>query len=172
MTRMSAEIPFFGTEKQSLHASLDRIRDAMLWKLEGLSDDQIRRPMVPSGTTLLGLVKHEGSVEFGWFCETFEHESEWIPWDPSDCDGDARIGPDETTAEVLAYFERSRVATDRVIRTVDLDQRVATVPGMWTGADVSLRWIMVHVLEGAARHAGHMDIMRELIDGQVGEFRR
>jgi hypothetical protein len=60
-----------GAEKESLKISLDRHRDAVLWKLEGLSDADLRRSMTPSGTTLLGLVKHLGAVEYGWFCRTF-----------------------------------------------------------------------------------------------------
>jgi len=60
-------VPFTGGEKESLQVSLDRHRDVVLWKLEGLDDEQLRRPMVPSGTSLLGLVKHLASVEYGWF---------------------------------------------------------------------------------------------------------
>lgn len=167
---MVQQVPFTGGEKESLHVSLNRIRDAMLWKLHGLDDERLRRPMVPSGTTLLGLVKHSGSVEYGWFCETFGRESEWIRWDPDDCDNDARIEPDETTQDILDFFQRARTAADQVIAEVDIDTVVPTVPGLWTGDQVSLRWILVHVLEDAARHAGHMDILRELIDGQTGEF--
>ena len=63
-----------GEEKESLRASLDRHRAAVLWKLEGLDDEDLRRPMTPSGTSLLGLVKHLSGVEYGWFCETFGRE--------------------------------------------------------------------------------------------------
>lgn len=156
-------------EKESLHASLNRHRDAVLWKVEGLSDELLRRPMVPSGTNLLGLVKHLASVEFGWFCETFGRPSEWIPWDPEDCDADARVRPDETTADILAYYARARAAADDVIGELDLDYVHASVPGLWTGEDVSLRWVLIHVLEDTVRHAGHMDIVRELIDGKTGD---
>ena len=67
-------VPFTGEEKESLHVSLDRHRDVVLWKLEGLDDEQLRRAMTPSGTNLLGLVKHLAAVEYGWFCETFGRE--------------------------------------------------------------------------------------------------
>jgi hypothetical protein len=74
-------VPYTGGEKESLHVSLDRHRDAVLWKVDGLPDEQLRRPMTPSGTNLLGLVKHLGSVESGCFCETFGRDSESIPFD-------------------------------------------------------------------------------------------
>lgn len=153
-------------EKESLHASLNRHRDIVLWKLEGLDDEQLRRPMVPSGTNLLGLVKHLASVQFGWFCDTFGRPSEWIVWDPDDCDADARANPDESTADILAYFARSRTATDEVINDVDIDQ--AAVPPFGFTEPVTLRWLLIHVLEDVVRHTGHMDIIRELIDGRTG----
>jgi hypothetical protein len=74
---MVIRVPFTGDEKQSLQVSLDRHRDAVLWKLEGLGDDDLRRAMTPSGTNLLGLVKHLAAVEYGWFCETSAARSSW-----------------------------------------------------------------------------------------------
>lgn len=85
---MGQRVPFTGGEKESLQVSLDRHRDAVVWKLEGLDDAQLRRPMTPSGTSLLGLVKHLASVEYGWFCETFGRESDAVPFDPDDPDAD------------------------------------------------------------------------------------
>lgn len=164
------EVPSLGDEKTSLHASLDRHRDAVLWKLDGLDDDQLRRPLVPSGTNPLGLVKHLASIQFGWFCEPYGRPSEWIPWDPEDCDADARIRPDETTADILAYFARARAAADAVIMDHPLDDQRTTPPGLGTGEPVTLRWIILHVLEDTIRHAGHLDILRELIDGRTGTF--
>ena len=71
---MSQRVPFTGGEKVSLHVSLDRHRDVVLWKIDGLHDEQLRRPMTPSGTSLLGLVKHLAAVEYGWFCHTFQRQ--------------------------------------------------------------------------------------------------
>jgi hypothetical protein len=76
---MAQRVPLTGSEKESLHTSLDRHRDVILWKLDGLDDADRRRPMTPSGTNLLGLVKHLASVEYGWFCQTFGRESEPAP---------------------------------------------------------------------------------------------
>jgi uncharacterized damage-inducible protein DinB len=158
-------VPFTGGEKQSLHVSLDRHRDVVLWKTDGLSDEQLRRPMTPSGTNLLGLVKHLGSVEYGWFCETFGRESKALAFDENDPDADMRADPGETTADILAYYGRARSAADRVIDDLELED----LGTAWFGEPVSLRWVLIHLVEETARHAGHMDILRELIDGAVGD---
>ncbi|MBL1081213.1 DinB family protein [Streptomyces actinomycinicus] len=155
-------------EKETLHRSLDRHRDAVLWKLEGLDDEQLRRPMTPTGTSLLGLVKHLASVEYGWFVETFGREAEPLWFDPYTSE-DLRIAPDETTARITAFYGRARAAADGVIAELSLD-----APGRppWRDHTVSLRWVLVHMIEETARHAGHMDIVRELIDGATGDHPR
>ena len=112
---MIPRVPFTGGEKDSLHASLNRHRDVVLWKLEGLDDASLRRAAVPSGTTLLGLVKHLAAVEYSWFCETFERETEPLPVDPDDPDADLRVEPDETTADIVEFYRRARAASDAVI---------------------------------------------------------
>lgn len=165
---MYQQVPFTGGEKESLHVSLDRHRDVVLWKVEGLDDGQLRRRMTPSGTSLLGLVKHLASVEYGWFCETFGRESEAIPFDENDPEADMRAEPHETTAELLDYYRRARAAADQVIDELSLDD----VGTAWFGDTVSMRWVLIHMLEETARHAGHMDILRELIDGATGDHRR
>ena len=76
---MVIRVPFTGEEKESLQVALERHRDAVLWKLEGLGDDDLRRQMTPSGTSLLGLVKHLAAVEYGWFCDTFGRDAEPMP---------------------------------------------------------------------------------------------
>ena len=119
---MVQRVPFTGGEKESLRVALDRHRDAILWKLEGLDDEQLRRPMVPSGTNLLGLVKHVAAVEYGWFCDTFGREAEPLPFDEDDPDADLRVEPEETTADVLAFYGRARAAADRAIDEVELEE--------------------------------------------------
>ena len=138
----------------------------VLWKLEGLDDASLRRAVVPSGTTLLGLVKHLAAVEYSWFCETFERETEPLPVDPDDPDADLRVEPDETTADIVEFYRRARAAADAVILELDLDD----VGTAWFGDPVSLRWVLIHMIEETARHAGHLDILRELIDGATGDF--
>jgi len=158
-------VPFTGEEKQSLHVSLDRHRDVVLWKVAGLDDEALRRPMTSSGTNLLGLVKHLAAVEYGWFCQTFGRETEPLPFDDEDVDADLRVEPHETTADVLAFYGRARAAADAVIDELEVDD----VGTAWFGEAASMRWVLIHRVEETARHAGHMDILRELIDGATGD---
>jgi uncharacterized damage-inducible protein DinB len=164
---MVIRVPFTGAEKESLKVSLDRHRDAVLWKLEGLGDDDLRRPMVPSGTSLLGLVKHLAAVEYGWFCDTFGRDTEPLPFDEDDPDADLRVRPEETTGEVLAFYGRARAAADQAIAELDVEDTGTA----WFGEAVTMRWALIHMIEETARHAGHVDILRELIDGMAGDHR-
>ena len=103
---MPQRVPFTGEEKESLKVALDRHRDAILWKLEGLSDTDARKVMLPSGTSLLGLVKHLAAVEYSWFCQTFGREAEELPFVEEDPDADLRVEPGETTEDILAFYGR------------------------------------------------------------------
>jgi uncharacterized damage-inducible protein DinB len=158
-------VPFTVGEKEMLWVALDRHRDAVVWKLRGLGDDDLRRRMVPSGTSLLGMVKHLASVEYGWFSETFGRETEQLPFDENDPEADLRVEADESTADILAFYERARAASDQVIDDLDLDD-TGTTP---RGDEPSLRWVLIHMVEETCRHAGHIDIVRELIDGVAGD---
>jgi uncharacterized damage-inducible protein DinB len=164
---MVTRVPFTGAEKESLKDALDRHRDAILWKLEGLDDEQLRRPMVPSGTSLLGLVKHLAAVEYGWFCDTFGRDAEPLPFDDDDPDADLRIEPGETTEDVLAFYGRARAAADQAIDELNVEDTGTA----WFGEAVTMRWVLIHMVEETARHAGHVDILRELIDGMAGDHR-
>jgi uncharacterized damage-inducible protein DinB len=164
---MVQRVPFTGDEKTSLQVALQRHRDVIRWKVEGLDDEQLRRPMTPSGTSLLGLVKHLASVEYGWFCETFGYETEPLPFSDDDPEADLRVEPDETTAGILAFYDRACAAADRVVSELSIEDTGTA----WFGDLVTLRWVMVHMVEEDARHAGHMDIIRELIDGATGDHR-
>jgi uncharacterized damage-inducible protein DinB len=161
---MAKRVPLTGGEKESLHVSLDRHRDAVLWKLEGLDEEQVRRAMTPTGTNLLGLVKHLASVEYGWFCSTFGREIEPLWFEP---ENDMTAEPDKTTADIVALYGRARAAADKVISEMALDELGTS----WSGETVSLRWVLIHMIEDTARHAGHMDIVRELVDGATGDHR-
>jgi uncharacterized damage-inducible protein DinB len=164
---MAQRVPFTAAEKESLRVSLDRHRDAVLWKLEGLDDSDLRRAMTPSGTNLLGLVKHLAAVEYGWFCQTFGRATEPLPFDDDDENADLRIRPEETTEDILAFYGRARAAADQVIDELELEETGTA----WFGDAVSLRWVLIHMIEETARHAGHVDIVRELIDGMTGDHR-
>jgi hypothetical protein len=165
---MYQPVPLTGDEKTSLRIALQRHRDVVLWKIEGLDDDQLRRQMTPSGTSLLGLVKHLAAVEYSWFCTTFGRETEPLPLDDDDEDADLRVGADETTADVVDFYKRAWRAADQAIDEIGLDD----LGTAWFGDQVSMRWVLIHELEETARHAGHMDILRELIDGATGDHNR
>jgi uncharacterized damage-inducible protein DinB len=165
---MARRVPFTGDEKESLKAAIERHRDVALWKIEGLDDEQLRRRMTPSGTSLLGLIKHLAWVDYGWFCETFGRPSDNFGIDGDDEDADLRVDADETAEEILTYFAKSRAATNAVIDELPMD----AIGTAWFGEQVTLRWVMIHMLEDWARHAGHMDILRELIDGATGDHDR
>ena len=166
---MVFQVPVSGGEKESLKAALERHRDVVLWKVEGLTDEQLRRPMTPSGTNLIGIVKHLANVEYLWFCSTFGRPSDGIALDVmlANPDIDMRAGPKETTAEILTFYGRARAAADQAIDDLFLDARGRS----WTGKEVTMRWVLIHMVEEVCRHAGHMDILRELIDGQTGDRR-
>ena len=164
MTGMPKRVPLIGDEKPSLHASLDRHRDVVLWKLEGLDDEQLRRPMTTSGTNLLGLVKHLAGVEYQWFCQTFGREPEAVARMETDPVADMRAGPDESTADIVDYYQRARAASDRAVEELDIE----AVGTAWFGQPVAMRHVLIGMIEETARHAGHIDILRELIDGSTG----
>ncbi len=153
-----------GTEKELLRAFLDQQREVVLWKLDGLTDDQLRRrPLSPSGLYLLGLVKHLAAVEQYWLCELFAGPAEPVSLAASD---DIEIDEGETTDSVLAYYTRARAVSDRTITELDLDSTATT----WLGDTVSLRWAVLHVIEETTRHAGHADLIREHIDNTTGHL--
>ncbi|MFC1414274.1 DinB family protein [Streptacidiphilus sp. N1-12] len=167
---MIRTVPSTGSEKEILYSALDRHRDVVRWKLEGLDDGQLRRPMTPSGTSMLGLLKHLAAVEYGWFCQTFGRPTEaridaLDARYETDPDADLRVEPEESTADLLAFYARARAAADLAIQETDLD----TTGTSWAGRTVSMRWVLVHMVEEVARHAGHLDILRELIDGATGD---
>ncbi|WP_329574990.1 DinB family protein [Kitasatospora sp. NBC_01250] len=165
---MTKSVPFTGDEKDSLYAALDRHREVVLWKLEGLDDEQLRRPMTPSGTNLLGLVKHLGGAELGWFCQTFGRETGPLPFDFEVDESDMRVEPHESTADILRFYARARAAADRTIAELALEDLGTS----YSGRAVSLRWVLIHMTTETTRHAGHMDILRELIDGSTGDHDR
>jgi uncharacterized damage-inducible protein DinB len=161
---MAQGVPPTGGEKESLLAAIERHRDVVLWKVAGLDDEELRRPVTASGTSLLGLVKHLGAVEYGWFCDTFGLPTEPLPFDDDDPEADMRVAPGESTADVLAFYGRARSAANAVVADLAMEDTGTA----WYGETVTLRWVMIHMLEEGCRHVGHMDIVRELIDGVTG----
>jgi uncharacterized damage-inducible protein DinB len=156
--------------KADLHRYLQDAREALLWKLEGLSEYDARRPLVPSGTNLLGLVKHVTAVELGYFGDTFGRPSaDQMPWDESDPMWDMFAAPEESRESLIALYRRTWAHSDATIDTLPLDA-IGHVP--WWPADrnqVTLHHVLVRVATETSRHAGHADLVRELIDGAIGQ---
>jgi uncharacterized damage-inducible protein DinB len=151
-------------ERTMLNAFLDYLRDRMIAKLDGLDEEQARRSLVPSGTSLLGLVKHLAVVELGWFVWSFLGED----FDVGPRGDDLIPDDDDTIASVVELYRSAFARSQQIAADVpDLDQRAARSrrPGHETQ---SMRWILVHMIEETARHAGHADILREQIDGTTG----
>lgn len=157
--------------KDDLHRYLQTARDALLWKLDGLSEYDIRRPMVPTGTNLLGLVKHVASVELGYFGETFGRPSdEPLPWfeDDAEPNVDMWATADESRDQIVGLYHRAWGHSDATIDTLTLDA-IGRVRWWPEGrSEVTLHRILVHVIAETNRHAGQADIVRELIDGSAG----
>jgi hypothetical protein len=157
--------------KADLVRYLNRARDALLWKLDGLSEYDVRRPMTPTGTNLLGLVKHAAGVELGYFGETFGRPfPESLPWldDGAEPNADMWAAPGESREYIVGVYRRAAEHSAVTIEALPLDA-AGRVP-WWPAehAEVTLHRVLVHVVDETARHAGHADIIRELIDGSVG----
>lgn len=155
--------------KASLHADLRNIREAMLGKLDGLSEYDIRRPLTATGTNLLGLIKHLATWEARYLGEVFDRPfSEALPrWDdPAGWTADLWATADETRDEIVDRYRRVWEHSDATIRALDIDA-AGHVP-WWSRPDVKLFNILVHLLAETNRHAGHADILREQLDGRTG----
>jgi uncharacterized damage-inducible protein DinB len=161
------DVPLVGDEKAMLSAFLDRYRETMLWKIEGLTTEQASARLVPSASTVLGIVKHLAYVERGWFPIYFAGEPPSYPWpeDEPDQDIDFRVEPGDTIESISALYQQEIARSREVVDGASLDD----LSKEQERGPRSLRWIMVHMIEETARHAGHADILRELTDGAIGQ---
>ncbi len=161
-------------EKQTLHWYLQNMREVLVWKLDGLSEYDIRRPMTPTGTNLLGLVKHCAAVESGYFGEVMdrpfpgEKDLDWREDDDAELSGHMYAAEGESRQQVTDFYRRVWAHSDATIQELPLDAR-GTVP--WWPEErrhPTLHTLLVHTIQETARHAGHADIIREAIDGSAG----
>ena len=155
------------SHKACLLEELQWTRDALVWKLDGLSEYDVRRPLTATGTNLLGLVKHLATWEARYLGEVFDRPfAERLPrWQDSDA-GDLWVTEGESRGQILDFYRRAWVHSDATIASLPLD-----APGhvpWWPRPDVKLFNVVVHVLNDTTRHAGHADILREQLDGQTG----
>ncbi|GAA2019471.1 DinB family protein [Pseudokineococcus marinus] len=160
--------------KDVLHDYLRQGRDVVLWKLEGLPERDVRRPMTPTGTNLLGLVKHLAGVEAGYLGVVFGRPfPEPLPWMDPDAEPDADLWAtaEESPAAVVALYRRVHAHADATIDALPLDAP-GEVPWWRPGARaVTLQRVLVHLVAETHRHAGHADLARELVDGTAGHRR-
>ncbi|MFI7276313.1 DinB family protein [Streptomyces sp. NPDC049879] len=154
--------------KTRLHADLRGTRQAVLSQLDGLSAYDSRRPLTPTGTNLLGLVKHLALWEARYFGEVFGRPfPEPLPrWDDAAARGaDMWATEHETRAEITGRYRRAAEHADATIEALAVDAR-GHVP-WWPRPEVTLFDVLVHMLTETSRHAGHADILRERLDGTV-----
>lgn len=157
-------------EKAILKLYLQRARDALLWKLDGLSEYDVRRPMTPTGTNLLGLVKHLAGVELEYFGQCFGRPSgESLPWfaDDAEVNADMWAAPGESREQIISLYRRSWEHADATIDALPLDAH-GNVPWWGDRGDVTLQHLLVHMIAETHRHTGQADIVREMIDGTAG----
>ncbi|KOV95449.1 MULTISPECIES: DinB family protein [unclassified Streptomyces] len=155
--------------KADLQVYLQDARDALLWKLDGLSEYDIRRPLTPTGTNLLGLVKHLTGAEALYFGAAFGRPFPGTPlWITGDAEPDADLWAraDESREDITGRYRRACARADETVAALPLDA-VGRVPGAPAGT--TLHRVLTHMVAETQRHAGHADIVRELIDGAVGQ---
>ncbi|EEP71041.1 hypothetical protein MCAG_01368 [Micromonospora sp. ATCC 39149] len=154
-----------GDERAVLESFLDFHRATVLRKLAGLTDADARRRLVPSLTTLAGLVKHLTLVERNWFpCLLAPEPGDVYQTTEEEAAASFTLDASDTVETLVAGYERACARSREIAARFDLDH---VVPQPQLG-EVSLRWILVHMIEETARHAGHADILRELTDGSTG----
>jgi uncharacterized damage-inducible protein DinB len=160
------ELVSTGTEREVLEAFLDGHREVVKRKVLGLSEMDARRSLVPSLTTLAGLLNHLSAVERSWFQRTLaQRPAEEIEANSRGDNDSWAVRDEESIEDLIAEYDAACGESRRIAAGFDLDD---AVPHRRLGR-VSLRWIYVHMIEETARHAGHADILREQTDGATGE---
>jgi hypothetical protein len=156
--------------KDDLHRYLQQGREALLWKLEGVSERDARRPLVPTGTNLLGLVKHNAGTEASYLGGVFGRPfPEALPWAEDDAEENADMWatPAESRADLVALYRRVWSHSDATVDALPLDA-VGHVSWWEETPAPTLHRVLTHVVAEVSRHAGHADLVRELVDGSVG----
>ncbi|MCI3275173.1 DinB family protein [Streptomyces cylindrosporus] len=160
--------------KADLHRYLQEGREALLWKLDGLSEYDVRRPLTPTGTNLLGLVKHVAGVELGYLGDTFgrpffdEAPPPWWYTQDGEPNADMWATADESREDIVGLYRQAWAHSDGTIAALPLEA-TGRVP-WWPEErqEATLHHILVRVITDTQRHAGHADIVRELLDGSAG----
>ncbi len=170
--------PTSGSEAELLIAFLDFHRDTLRGKTEGLDSAQLGQRLPPSEMTLGGLLKHLAQVEDWWFGQVFADNPPAEPWASADWHADAdwewHSAAQDTPEELRALFDEAVATSDRILHEALAHPSALESLSRRTfrsdpGRTHSLRWILLHLVEEYARHNGHADLLREAVDGQVGE---
>ncbi|SHF33614.1 DinB family protein [Streptoalloteichus hindustanus] len=157
--------PTTGDERAVLGGFVDYLRATVHTKCEGLSDELARRAPLPSPlTTAAGIVLHLRWVEHYWFEFVLAGRPNRVPWTEADLDADWRVGGETTLERLLTDYAAQCAVSREIAAGLDLDHEVG-----FRGGTVSVRWVLAHMVEETARHAGHLDVVRELLDGVTGE---
>jgi hypothetical protein len=155
------------SERDGLIEFLDYQREALIKKLQGVSDEDARRAPTVSSLSLLSLVKHSAIWERRWFQVIVGGRSfagEWPEVRTDEPDATFQLADSDTVETVVAYYREQIAESQQILEPLDLDAPCAR-PEM---AEQNLRWVALHMIEETARHAGHADIIRETIDGSRG----
>lgn len=157
--------PRLAPERETLCGVLDFLRATVVNKVAGLSEEQARqRPVSPSTMTPIGLVKHLTAVERWWFSIDFAAQDVTPPWPDGEPYDGFELSEGDTLAPVVSAYVAECAASRRVVAAADLDD-----PARAEGMDFNLRYALVHMIEETGRHCGHLDLMREALDGQRGQ---
>ncbi|MEU4442181.1 DinB family protein [Actinosynnema sp. NPDC050801] len=160
------ELPYTGDERVLLSGFLDFLRGTIELKCAGLSDADAARSVLPSQlNTAAGIVKHLRWVEHYWFEVALAGGPSKAPYTKEDPDADWRVEPGETISGLLADYAAQCRASRELVAGLDLDHEVA----FRGDKQLSVRWVLIHMIEETGRHAGHLDVVRELLDGVTGE---
>ena len=167
MGRPREGIPRAGAEWEVLLAFMDWLRRSFAGKFDGVDEQAARRRTLPSATSMMGLLKHLTKVEYFWFQHCFAgRDPDYNAYEDDDDDSDFDVADEDTVADLIARYEASCDESRKAIEGATPDT-LAKKP--YNYPEINLRYILIHMIEETARHAGHLDILREQIDGVVGE---
>jgi hypothetical protein len=166
ITETRVDPPLTGGERGQLNGFLDYLRDTIVYKSKGLTDEQASRSTLPSPLlTAAGIVKHLRWVEAYWFETVLLGKQDRAPYSAEDPDADWRVETGETISGLLNDYAAQCEVSREIVTGLEFDHEV---PFRDKGT-VSVRWVLIHMIEETGRHAGHLDVVRELLDGLTGE---
>lgn len=159
------EPPAAAGERETLTGFLDYFRATVVMKASGLSDADGAKRLLPSLTTVSGLVQHLTDVERFWFRDRIDGQQD-VPtrWSAEDPDGEFRVSDEDSLAGIIADYEAACRESREVLERYGVDE-----PCRGGDGGHSVRWVLVHMIEETGRHCGHLNILRELLDGSIGD---